>query len=188
MAKLTLPTWMKLWFIISSLIVMADVLFVLLRPHSMKGGAYANVPFWNFYPIYYSIDRLYADMENAFVRAQSYINIVEIIGNVIGLSFFFMGRHARGLMVLLLAAQATLAKTLLYFVHEHCFQPDAANHPTAHNFPHDTWKYVVLYMLPNGMWIIFPLLIVRNLACQLLAAIPDRGAVVAAQDKTTKTE
>lgn len=39
----TPPTWITVWLIVSALIVTYDALYVLLRPHSMAGGAYGTL-------------------------------------------------------------------------------------------------------------------------------------------------
>ncbi|KAK0551276.1 hypothetical protein OC846_003333 [Tilletia horrida] len=76
-------TWIVLWLALSSILVMWDCGYMLLRPHSMKGGKWFAP--WTPYELYGTIDKIYGlDAFNAregFPAAQSWMNIPETILN-----------------------------------------------------------------------------------------------------------
>src|ERR1700730_6344055 len=51
---LSIPTWLYAWIVLSSPVVVWDALFVLLRPHTMAGGKYAQ--YWIPYLLYVKVD------------------------------------------------------------------------------------------------------------------------------------
>ena len=64
------------------MIVLWDASFVLNRPAS-----FSNL-IWYPYRDYVEIDKLYGDMDDAFVVAQSYMNIVEASMNLVALIWY----------------------------------------------------------------------------------------------------
>jgi len=70
-----IPTWLKFWFFISSLIVFFDAFFIINRPLTLKGGPYYSV--YHLYDNYTIYDTLYASLTDNFVIIQSWLNIVE---------------------------------------------------------------------------------------------------------------
>lgn len=90
------------------------------------------------------------------------MNLVETALNLVGLAVYRWASKASGALLLLIALTATLAKTILYMMHEHA--SSATTKPfTAHNFPDNLAQYFLLYLLPNSFWVVVPLLGVRNL-------------------------
>ena len=69
-----------IWLIISIPLVLWDTGYVVLRPHSMPGGA-LHSPIWTPYALYGSIDYIYGwpayNSRNGFTAAQTSLNIVE---------------------------------------------------------------------------------------------------------------
>ena len=63
-----------LWLIVSSLIVIYDASYVLLRPHSLKGGKYEHI--YQPYQLYIKFDTLYGDNQDPFNIIQSWLNLV----------------------------------------------------------------------------------------------------------------
>ncbi|KAF3491675.1 uncharacterized protein GIQ15_01192 [Arthroderma uncinatum] len=67
------------WLIISVPVVIWDTGYVLLRPHSMPGGAYHF--FWSPYALYGTIDYIYGwpafNSRNGFTSAQATLNVIE---------------------------------------------------------------------------------------------------------------
>ena len=82
------PVWIARWLALSSLIVTWDASFVLLRPWSV------GHPLWHPYTQYVQIDKLYGDMSDNFVYAQSLVNLVENCLNLSALRLLRKG-HTR---------------------------------------------------------------------------------------------
>lgn len=161
----TLATWCYLWLAISSLVVVWDAAFVLLRPISMKGGVLEKL--WLPYQLYITIDKLYGDMNDAFGKGQSAVNLIEVTLNAIGLYLYSQDQHTksqqrRGLVVLLVSLSATCAKTILYAFYDYFHVPSN----TAHN---DWLTYVTLYIIPNYLWIVVPALCIVHIGSKLVA-------------------
>jgi hypothetical protein len=70
------------WLAISIPLVLWDSLYILLRPHTMAGGA-LQWPIWKPYEIYAAIDHLYGapgwDNKNGFGGGQGAMNAVELV-------------------------------------------------------------------------------------------------------------
>jgi len=62
-----------IWLVVSATIVIWDASYVLLRPHSLKGGLYEHL--YAPYQIYIKYDTLYAGNDDLFVVIQSWLNI-----------------------------------------------------------------------------------------------------------------
>lgn len=98
------------------------------------------------------------------------MNLFENAGYLLSLFLYYVfRRRSLSFLLLLLCFTATLSKTLLYLLHEHCSSEQ--QHPTSHNWNENMTQYVLLYILPNGLWILFPALIIRNLITQILRAM-----------------
>ncbi|KAI4954496.1 hypothetical protein J4E91_002209 [Alternaria rosae] len=83
------PTWCHtasnltiVWLTVSMPLVLWDTLYVLLRPHTMAGGA-LQWPIWKPYEIYASIDHVYGwpgwENHDGFGGAQAMLNAVELV-------------------------------------------------------------------------------------------------------------
>lgn len=79
------------------------------------------------------------------------MNLFENVGNIVGLLWWATSRSPRAFILLMLSVTATFCKTVLYMLHEHC-SPEHS-HPTAHNFPDNVQNYLLLYILPNSLWV-----------------------------------
>jgi len=70
------------WLSVSMPLVFWDTLYILLRPHTMKGGA-LQWPIWKPYEIYAAIDLVYGqpgwDNKDGFGGAQGVLNAVELV-------------------------------------------------------------------------------------------------------------
>jgi hypothetical protein len=112
--------------------VVWDTTYVLLRPHSMEGGA-VHWPIWAPYKLYGTVDHIYGwkayNAANGFTGAQSSLNVVETAMYV---AYFLIWRAnkdgegkisgavgGKALILLWSAAVMTLSKTVLYC--EFCF-------------------------------------------------------------------
>ncbi|KAI8331059.1 hypothetical protein BC941DRAFT_439674 [Chlamydoabsidia padenii] len=166
---MTPPTWIRLWFLVSSLVVFWDAGYCLLRPYSMEGGSLNYL--WRPYNLYAKIDHFYGpqalEAKDGFTGAQAFLNVVESILNLTYLYFAHQPMKYNINKVNLLgfaAALLTLNKTVLYWLNE-IFS--GMNH-TGHN---TTFDFVCLWVIPNGAWIIVPGWIVVTLGrtiCQQL--------------------
>jgi hypothetical protein len=135
------PTTLTLvWLFISIPLVIWDTGYVLLRPHSMPGGA-VHWPLWVPYELYGKIDYIYGwkafNEHNGFTAAQGVLNGVETLCYLYYLYVVFAyggqslapgrgsskpatRRSVDGLMagvaalVIFSAASLTLSKTILY--------------------------------------------------------------------------
>jgi hypothetical protein len=126
----TTPT--LLWLAVSLPLVLWDSGYILLRPHSMPGGA-LHRPLWVPYALYGEVDHMYGfkqwHLRNGFAAAQSLMNLAETALYVAYL--WLWHRHGRvvvpgrrravagraGALALLLgfsAAVMTVSKTVLY--------------------------------------------------------------------------
>lgn len=74
------------WLAVSLPLVLWDTGYVLLRPHSMPGGA-LHAPIWTPYELYGSVDHFYGwpayNEQDGFTAAQSALNAVETLGYVV---------------------------------------------------------------------------------------------------------
>ncbi|EGD97880.1 hypothetical protein TESG_05384 [Trichophyton tonsurans CBS 112818] len=172
----------QLWLIISLPLVLWDTGYVLLRPHSMPGGVYHH--FWSPYALYGTIDYIYGwpafNSRNGFTSAQATLNIVE---TTLYIYYLFLvwtqakpvsiarnsGKSSKGasewsvlqkksvtgtagayaLLAIFSASLMTLSKTVLYGLNEAYSGFDNIGH-------NDMFTLAFLWILPNGLWIIFP--------------------------------
>ncbi|KAL9940998.1 hypothetical protein V8E36_000486 [Tilletia maclaganii] len=145
-------TWITLWLALSSILVLWDCGYMLLRPHSMKGGKWFAP--WAPYELYGTIDKMYGiDAYNAkegFPAAQSVMNLPETALNyfyvyLVTISTSQQGR-AIAPIVGFTATVMTASKTILYMLVEwacgYC--------KTGHN---GLYELVVLFLIPNTPWI-----------------------------------
>jgi hypothetical protein len=76
-------------------LVLWDTLYILLRPHTMAGGA-IQWPLWKPYEIYASIDHVYGwpgwEKKDGFGGAQGVLNAVELV--LYGLYALIMYNHS----------------------------------------------------------------------------------------------
>lgn len=156
-----LPLWIRLWCVISSAVVLWDVAFVLLRPMSMAGGSLAFI--WVPYQKYVTIDHSYADLENGFVRAQALMSLLEIAVLAAGLAAHRRGANALATLLVFAVSTLTAAKTLLILLIEGV---TGLSH-VGHNPPSDL---VWMYLVPNGIWVVVPLIVAAVAGRRLLVA------------------
>ncbi len=80
-------------------------------------------------------------------------------------------KDARCVVVAFSASLCVLAKTVLYGTIE-------AVSGSRHTRQNDWFDFILLYVIPNGLWIVLPLLIVVSLGSRmatLLSSAADRG-------------
>jgi len=145
----TLPRWIIVWFVFSIIFTGWDALFILMRPDSFATGhlAYLFKP----YVTYVTIDWSYLDIHNPFLQSLALMDFFEI-----GIALFALYFNARkqGALAILFAFSSLLltgSKTLLVFGLE------AFNH--FQHVAHNSLSVLLFqYILPNGLWVVFPFL------------------------------
>ncbi|PWZ00517.1 HlyIII-domain-containing protein [Testicularia cyperi] len=173
-------TWISAWLLLSSFVVAWDVGYILLRPRSMKGGDLHWI--WSPYALYMDIDYVYGlpswDTKDGFPAAQSLMNVAESILNL----FYIYLAHVKGTEASLAVAPVwglvsvimTLSKTVLYVLNDYC----CSWCKTGHN---DFKTLLVYWILPNGLWILFPAIIsfvfIREIRDSLQVAAGVKGAI-----------
>lgn len=137
--------------ILTIVVVLWDALFVLLRPRSLPGNDLAI--FFYPYKLYIEVDKAYGNMDDAFTKAQSWLNVAEIVISVAAVLLLFL-RKPSGLLLALVVNTMTFWKTVLYQLQ---YTPLCKS---AHcNLDHTTWTdAVLLFIVPNGVWLVFPFL------------------------------
>ena len=145
-----LPRWIVVWLLISSALIGWDVAFVLLRPASMPGGALAFL--WIPYETYITVDHSYGDLGNGFVWAQAMMSLLELAVLAVGLVLHARRRHAVATLLVFTVSVLTGAKTLLILLIEAVTGGAHVGHNPAADL-------VLLWLLPNGVWVVMPLVV-----------------------------
>ena len=109
-----------LWITVSSIIVLWDVAYVLLRPHTMPGGR-IHEPIWVSHGIYGGVDHLYGregyQDGDGLVAAYALVNLVESLLYLwCAWAIYRSGKPVQSRVILVLfAVSLTVAtKTVLY--------------------------------------------------------------------------
>ncbi|KAL3447901.1 hypothetical protein BJX65DRAFT_307578 [Aspergillus insuetus] len=191
----------SLWFFISCPLVLWDAGYVLLRPHSMPGGKWHS-PIWTPYALYGTVDYIYGwpayNSHNGFTAAQTYLNLAETAAYLYYLwivykygttpapvasrrsksqrlwSAFTGDRVVGGrtgaiaLLVAFSASVMTLSKTILYWVQEYCNSFENIGH-------NDMWTLIILWIIPNGAWLVFPSWNLHVLGEEIVASLAGGG-------------
>ncbi|CAK3885074.1 hypothetical protein AC579_4995 [Lecanosticta acicola] len=188
-----------IWLAVSLPLVIWDTGYVLLRPHSMPGGA-LHYPIWSPYELYGRIDRVYGfeaiEAKNGWTAAQGLVNAIETAAYLAYLYIVYQygeqepiqGRGAPGKSVMgrlrglsesrtltgRLAAVAVLIgfstatvtfwKTVLYWL----IEIFSGFHSIGHN---DMSTIVLLWVLPNGPWLVLPLYMIYVFGAEILQGL-----------------
>ncbi|KAJ3745223.1 hypothetical protein EV360DRAFT_97823 [Lentinula raphanica] len=136
-------------------------------------GIYQNVRL----PDLYGIPAL--EDNNGFTNAQSLMNILETILNLTYLYLAHISLWPPATLIGFGSAALTLSKTMLYWAQEY-FCGFCA---TGQN---DLGTLVVYWVVPNGLWLLFPGLIVYTLGKDLVGqlVLADRAATAAVARKS----
>jgi len=186
--------WLRAWLVISSLIVYWDGAFVLLRPRSFSTGDLGWL--WIPYKLYIQVDHLYGDMESGFVRAIAITNVIESTATLFGLYLYDRHKSALnalpasgaangyangaangkaaaapsgltvgwGLLIIVLFQCVIFIQTVLYALNDAVL----GFHYSHHN---DLTNLVLIYIIPNGFWLLFPLLATIVLGGQIARSV-----------------
>ncbi|MET0295867.1 MAG: hypothetical protein ABW024_00585 [Microbacterium sp.] len=156
---LRLPLWVIVWLTVSAVIQAYDACYVLLGPLSHEGGPLAAL--WPGHVFYGSFDHRYAQFD-AFGSAQSWANLVEVVAIV------WVLLHAKkwsGVVVGLVVTVATFWKTVIYFLVEASSGLEMTRQSLERG---DLVGFLMVAVLPNLFWIVFPLAVVIALGRQVL--------------------
>jgi hypothetical protein len=146
-----IPKWLNVWLVVSSLVVLYDASYVLLRPASMVGGHLFR--FFSAYDLYIKYDTLYGHLTDSFVVIQSWLNLVEVslILAAVGLSLSSCPiKKLVSALVILTSSAFVFWKTVIYVLYSHDFTTDAVKNLTP--------DALLVFVIPSSLWIIFPLL------------------------------
>ncbi|OCT53831.1 hypothetical protein CLCR_10635 [Cladophialophora carrionii] len=187
------PPLLVIWLYVSLPLVIWDTGYIALRPHSMPGGKFHS-PIWKLYALYGTVDYVYGwpawNGHVGFTAAQASLNAVETAmyiyyfiaiyrnasGNLLAtrsIQSFFLGEDensvrgpgvAKAVLYLFSAAVMTFSKTVLYWLNEYFSGFANIGHNSAYNL-------VFLWIIPNGLWLVFPAYIMYLLGAEILEAM-----------------
>ncbi|KAJ9136929.1 C6 transcription factor [Pleurostoma richardsiae] len=201
----TPTTLTLLWLAVSLPLVAWDTLYVLLRPHTMPGGA-LHWPLWVPYELYGTIDHVYGwkawNAHSGFTAAQGSLNALETAMYAAYWYLWFAGgggagaveaeggrkekkarravvgrRAAWAVLIGFSAAVMTVSKTVLYWLNEYFSGFDNIGHNSA-------FDLVFLWIIPNGAWIVLPSYLIYQLGGEII----DGLTLASGDSKTVKSE
>ncbi|CAG7848952.1 SubName: Full=Related to Adiponectin receptor 1 {ECO:0000313/EMBL:CCA71959.1} [Serendipita indica DSM 11827] len=157
--------WITYWLVIATVLVLWDAGFCFMRPHSFQGGKYHWI--WKPYALYQNIDLVYGveahRRGDGFTNAQSFLNVVETIGNLLYL-YKAQGSDPITPLIGFTVATMSFSKTVLYWAQEYFCNYCAVGH-------NDPWTLFFLWIIPNGTWLIFPLMVMVTLGKDILNSL-----------------
>lgn len=155
------PLLLRIWFSIQLLVLTFDASFVLSRPYSFVDG-----PLGKFYPVfqqYAKIDKVYSDITNPFGWAMSTLVVLENVLLFYAFLIVYKKDCKKNLnttksfmqssdYITLCGLCAQFNKTLFYLITD-------AYGGFAHVAHNTTVDLVTMFIIPNGIWVITPLII-----------------------------
>lgn len=146
-----LPGWIIGWFLFTAIICTWDASFIMLRPLSFPGQSLSSV--WYPYKYYITLDKRYGNMNDSYVYTQSLLNLVEVILNIY--TFYLNKVNSRHTVPLAFTVTVmTFWKTVLYFL---MFAEPCGD--TLYREGNSALAEFFLVIIPNGVWIVLPLLV-----------------------------
>jgi len=128
----------------------------------MKGGDLHWL--WKPYALYQEIDYVYGipalERGDGFTNAQSILNIIETLMNVTYVYLAHVSQWPGAPLIGFGAALMTVSKTILYWLQEYFCGFCAIGHNTLSDL-------LLLWILPNGLWIVVPSFIILRLGKDL---------------------
>lgn len=143
-----LPNWALIWFYATAAICTWDATFIMLRPHTLPGG-YISSP-WYVYKYYVTLDQRYNDTEDAYVFAQSLMNYLEVVINIVTIIMHYRKSHLT-IITAFTVSVMTMWKTVLYFLMMSDFCTNSV-----YRQGNNAWEEFVLVFIPNFFWIVMP--------------------------------
>jgi hypothetical protein len=175
MPGLTAPvpglSWLAyVWFIVTSVVVVIDASFVLGRPATLSS---LSEP-WKTWQLYAVHDKRYGDLEDAFCRLQSYLNLVEVALQLLAVALGLARANGAANKTTFLVSTMTLYKTIMYFGMETLEEGKFTKHNTHSDL-------LLMVLIPSAFWIIVPAILI----CQSWSRLA-RGEDVIFETKTDK--
>lgn len=161
------------WYIMVTPVVLIDGIFVLNRaPANSPNPRHPladTIPF-SYWTIYERYDRRYAPNDDAFVVAQSYLNLLEVFLGLVILFLALCGAQGSAIKLSIVVSMMTLYKTILYFVMDIA----EGGKFTKHNSFQDN---CLMVLLPSSFWILVPGIILYQCFSSLtLKSAPEKKA------------
>ncbi|KAL5519782.1 hypothetical protein ACEPAG_1442 [Sanghuangporus baumii] len=170
--------WISLWFLLTAPVIFWDVGFCFMRPRSFKGGDLHWI--WKPYEIYQNVDLVYGveafNRGDGFANAQSLMNVIETFLNLYYLYAQHISASPAAPLIGVATAVMTLSKTVLYWAQEYFCGGCAIGH-------NDLSTLFWFWIIPNGLWLIFPSLIIARLSRDITD-----GLTAASKIKATKKD
>ncbi|KAI0603548.1 hypothetical protein F4775DRAFT_38313 [Biscogniauxia sp. FL1348] len=188
------------WLAVSLPLVVWDTAYVLLRPLTMEGGS-LHWPLWVPYKLYGQVDHVYGwkafEARSGFTAAQGALNAAETL---LYLAYLWAclfrsadlaprgpaaaarkrvltGRPAAlAVLIAFSAAVMTLSKTVLYWLNEYFSGFDNIGH-------NSTQDLVLLWIIPNGAWLIFPTYMIYTMGGDIVAGLTAASTGVPAKSE-----
>jgi len=158
--------WIALWILLSTPVMLWDSGFVFMRPRSFEGGDLHWL--WKPYALQAKIELGFSEEAYAngdgFLGAAASLNVLETLFNL----YYVYLQHVAGApsapLIGFTGALMTLSKSMLYLLQEYFCGWCAVGH---NNF----WDLVLLWIIPNGLWLFFPALIVWTLGKDIVRTL-----------------
>ncbi|KAA1466877.1 hypothetical protein DENSPDRAFT_812247 [Dentipellis sp. KUC8613] len=157
-------TWVSLWFLLTTPVILWDAGYCFFRPRSMVGGDLHWI--WQPYEIYQEIDYVYGvkalEDNDGFTNAQSFMNLVETALNIYYLYLAHVVQWPAASMIGFASATMTLSKTVLYWLQEYYCGGCSVGHNAAK-------ELIIFWIIPNGLWMLVPSLIIYRLGKDIVS-------------------
>lgn len=157
-----LPRWVLGWFYTTAVVCTWDASFIFLRPHTLPGGKL--FPFWRPYSMYITIDQRYKDQSDPFVFGISLFNYFEVVLNIIAIVMHYKNSPHTAPLAFTVSVM-TFWKTLFYF---YAFSELGGGGPF--RVGNTFWEELLLVVIPNGIWILLPFMVMAALWSQMIPA------------------
>ncbi|KPI87685.1 hypothetical protein ABL78_3223 [Leptomonas seymouri] len=156
MPQAGLPLLAAVWFCAVAPVVLVDGIFVLTRSvDATVAHPLSDVFPFNYWTLYSKYDLRYAPNDDAFVVAQSWLNVVEVVLGLLAVMLSLCRAKNAAVKLGLLVATMTMYKTVLYFAMDIA----EGSKFTKHNTLFDLLSMVVI---PSSWWIIIPAIIIKK--------------------------
>lgn len=154
------------WFLITTPVILWDAFYCFMRPRSMVGGDLHWI--WKPYALYQEIDYVYGvrALENneGFTNAQSFMNIIETILNLYYVYLTHVAESPSAPVYGFASIVMTFSKTVLYHMQEYYCNFCSIGH-------NDLSTLIPLWIIPNGLWLVFPAYIITVLGREISASL-----------------